>query len=477
MTTKSLYLERPILMVDDEPAWLHSMALSLKVAAGINHVIRCSDSREAAGLLQQHACALALIDLNMPHIAGESLLAQIKEQYPELPVIIISGMNQIETAIRCVKAGAEDFYIKTDERERVVAGILRTLKQSELQRQNRELTERLLRQEEKEHPAFAPFNTCSGKMRGIFSYLRAIACGYEPVLITGESGTGKELIARALHQLRCPDKPWIAVNVAGLDDMVFSDTLFGHLKGAFTGADQARKGMIEAAADGILFLDEIGDLAPASQVKLLRLLQEAEYYPLGSDRPQRVRARLLFATNHNLKDKVAQGTFRKDLYYRLGTHLIDIPPLRERKEDLPLLAHAFAIEAAQSFGCAPPQIPQALLELLINYDFPGNIRELRAMMVDAVSLHQGEVLALTRFQQTIAPPPHQPEQYPNHDPLAAIPTTTAIAFGPQLPTLKQANQALIDEALRRADGNQSQAARLLGISPQALNKRLKNGCE
>jgi len=473
MTTKPLYPDLPILMVDDEPVWLHSMALSLKVSAGINNVIRCSDSREAVGLLEQHCCCLALIDLNMPYINGESLLAQIKEQFPDIPAIIISGMNQIETAIRCVKAGAEDFYIKTDERARVVSGIVRTLKQSELRRQNRELAERLLRQEESEHPAFAPFNTCSGNMRGIFSYLRAIARGYEPVLITGESGTGKELIARALHQLRCPEKPLIAVNVAGLDDMVFSDTLFGHLKGAFTGAEQPRKGMIEEAADGILFLDEIGDLAPASQIKLLRLLQEAEYYPLGSDRPQRVRARLLFATNHNLKNKVAQGTFRKDLYYRLSAHLIHVPPLRERKEDLPLLVNALVADAAQSFSCTPPQVPQALLDLLTTYDFPGNIRELRAMIFDAVSLHQGEVLDLNRFRATITTSPDKNEQKRNQHSALQAPVNSVIVFGRQLPTIKQANQALIDEALRRADGNISSAARMLGISPQALHKRLK----
>ncbi len=477
MTTKPLYPELPILMVDDEPAWLHSMALSLKVSAGINNVIRCSDSREAVELLEKNSCCLALIDLNMPYIDGESLLAQIKEQFPDIPVIIISGMNQIETAIRCVKAGAEDFYIKTDERTRVVSGIIRTLKQSELRRQNRELAERLLQQEESEHPAFAPFNTCSGNMRGIFSYLRAIARGYEPVLITGESGTGKELIVRALHQLRCPEKPLIAVNVAGLDDMVFSDTLLGHVKGAFTGADHLRKGMIEEAADGILFLDEIGDLAPASQIKLLRLLQEAEYYPLGSDRPQRVRARLLFATNHNLKSKVEQGTFRKDLYYRLSAHLIHVPPLRERKDDLPLLVKDLVADAARSFSCAPPQVSQALLDLLTTYDFPGNIRELRAMIFDAVSLHQGKTLKLTRFKKHISTPPDKNEQKRNEYDAVQTPANSIIAFGHPLPTIKQANQSLIDEALRRANGNQSRAARMLGISPQALHKRLKQNGE
>lgn len=474
MNSDLSYPQDPILMVDDEPAWLQSMALSLKVSAGINNVIRCSDSREVAELLQKQGCCLILLDLNMPYIGGETLLEQIKEAYPDIPVIMISGMNQIDTAIRCIKKGAEDFYIKTDERERVVSGILRVLKQLELRRENRELAALLQQRTDTDHPAFAPFTTCSAQMRGIFSYLRAIAEGNEPVLIIGESGTGKELIARALHQLHAPEKPWIAVNVAGLDDMVFSDTLFGHVRGAYTGAEQPRKGMIEETADGVLFLDEIGDLAPASQVKLLRLLQEGEYYPLGSDQPHRVKARVIFATNQSLKDKIEQGSFRKDLYYRLCSHLVEIPPLRQRREDLPLLIDALLAEATESFGRDKPLIPPELIELLSGYHFPGNVRELRAMIYDAVSLHEGEVLSLARFKETLAAATGEHEQtHDNHSSLRFT-ANPSIAFGPQLPTIKQANQALIDEAMQRANGNQSSAARMLGISPQALNKRLKS---
>ena len=474
MNSEVRYPQNPILMVDDEPAWLQSMALSLKISAGINNVIRCSDSRKVEELLQQHNCCLILLDLKMPYIGGETLLAQIKAAYPDIAVVMISGINQIDTAIRCIKNGADDFYIKTDERERVLSGIQRLLKQHELRRENRELATRLLQQADTDHPAFAPFSTCSPRMRGIFSYLQAIAEGHEPVLIMGESGTGKELIARALHQLRAPQKPWIAVNVAGLDDMVFSDTLFGHVRGAYTGAEQTRKGMIEEAADGILFLDEIGDLAPASQVKLLRLLQEGEYYPLGSDQPQRVKARVIFATNQNLKDKIEQGAFRKDLYYRLCSHLVELPSLRQRREDLPLLIDALLAEAAESFERDKPLVPPELIELLSSYHFPGNVRELRAMIHDAVSLHAGEILSLDRFKETLATATGEHKQDDNHLSLPQLAANAGIAFGPQLPTLKQANQALIDEALQRANGNQSNAARMLGISPQALNKRLKD---
>ncbi|MDA3903495.1 MAG: sigma-54 dependent transcriptional regulator [Desulfuromusa sp.] len=469
MSTKVRNPERPILMVDDEPAWSHSLALSLKVSAGIDHVIPCHDSREALGLLEKNEYSLVLLDLTMPYVSGETLLAKISETYPDIPVVIISGMNQIDTAIRCVKGGAADFYVKTDERERVVSGIVRVLKQNQLLHENRRLAEGLLQDNSEKNPAFAAIVTNNAKMRGIFSYLRAIAKSYEPILIIGESGTGKELIARALHQLRCPDKPWVAVNVAGLDDMVFSDTLFGHVKGAYTGADQNRKGMIEEAGDGVLFLDEIGDLAIASQVKLLRLLQEGEYYPLGSDRPCKSKARIVTATNQNLSAKEAEGSFRRDLHFRLCSHRVDLPPLRERKEDLPLLLEFFLTVAAESMEKNNPTIPPELLTLLSTYSFPGNVRELRAMAHDAVSVHPGGVLSMTRFKAAI----DSNEQPFEKNVEVAGSSSAKVQFSEELPTLKELSQILINEALQRSQGNQSIAARMLGVTPQALSKRLK----
>ncbi|MCD6580566.1 MAG: sigma-54-dependent Fis family transcriptional regulator [Desulfuromusa sp.] len=469
MSTEPLYPIRPILMVDDEPSWSHSLSLSMKISAGINHIIPCHDSRDAMALLKENDCSLVLLDLTMPYIGGETLLATIGETYPELPVIIISGMNQIETAIRCVKSGAEDFYVKTDDRERVVTGIVRALKSGQLQQENRLLVDSLLQPKIEKHPAFAAIVTDSGKMRGVFSYLRAIAKSYEPILIVGESGTGKELIARALHQLRCPDKPWIAVNVAGLDDMVFSDTLFGHVKGAYTGAEKHRKGMIEEAGDGVLFLDEIGDLSMASQVKLLRLLQEGEYYPLGSDQPRKNKARILAATNQNLAAKEADGSFRRDLHYRLCSHRVELPPLRERDEDLPALLEYFLVEAAASMGAKKPTIPPELLILLSTYSFPGNVRELRAMVYDAVSVHTGGVLSMARFKAAIDSnglPLEQVVEFSGN-------STSKVQFADNLPTLKEISQLLIKEAMHRSQGNQSIAARMLGVTPQALSKRLK----
>lgn len=463
------YPESPILMVDDEPAWSHSLALSMKVSAGINHVIACHDSRDAMDLLGKNDCSLVLLDLTMPYIGGEALLKTITASYPEIPVIIISGMNQIETAIRCVKAGAADFYVKTDERERVVGGIVRALKQSQLIRENHQLAETLLQHDVAGQPVFSSIITNSAKMRGIFSYLRAIVKSYEPILIIGESGVGKELIARELHHLRCPDKPWVAVNVAGLDDMVFSDTLFGHVAGAFTGADHQRKGMIEEAADGVLFLDEIGDLTLSSQVKLLRLLQEGEFYPLGSDQPRKTRARILAATNQDLSAKEADGSFRRDLHYRLRSHQVVVPPLRERKEDVPVLLDYFLTEAAQSLGKKKPTIPASLLPLLMSYSFPGNVRELRAMVYDSVSVHGKGVLSQDRFKVAM----NRTENVVQLHFENTNENFSKVQFPAALPTLKEMSQLLVGEALSRARGNQSAAARMLGVTPQALNKRLK----
>ncbi len=464
------YPELPLLIIDDEPAWAHSLALSLKISAGINNVETCRDSRQAMPMLASKNYSLVILDLTMPFISGEVLLGQITEIYPAVPVIVISGMNQLNTAIQCVKGGAEDFYVKTDERERVVSGIVRTLKQAGVKRENLQLKETLLRTPTAgQHAAFAEIVTQNAEMQAIFTYLQAIAASAEPLLIAGESGTGKELIAKAVQQLSCPDRPFVAVNVAGLDDPVFSDTLFGHVRGAFTGADQARPGMIEKAADGVLFLDEIGDLSLPSQVKLLRLLQDGEYYPLGSDQPKCCRARIVVATNQSLHQKEAEGSFRRDLIYRLSAHRVDLPSLRQRKDDVPLLLDTFLAEACGKQGKSKPAYPAELIRLLESYPFPGNIRELRAMVQDAVSLHDKGTLSLDRFRKAISLISIQKS--------AEWYSLDGIAFPPVLPTLKQMSRLLVEEALDRAQGNQSLAAQMLGITPQALSKRLKKSRE
>ncbi len=454
-----------ILLVDDEPAWLKSFSLTLKSCAGINNLHTCQDSREALALLDQGDIGLVLLDLTMPHLSGEALLAKIAETHPEIMTIIVSGMNQLETAVSCMKLGAFDYFVKTDEEDRLVGGVLRAIRILELQHEFRTMSNRMLSRELQHPEAFLDIVTADRGMHDIFTYIEAVAPSNQPLLITGESGTGKELFARAAHKLSGCSGPLIAVNVAGLDDTVFADTLFGHVRGAYTGADQARPGMIEQAVDGTLFLDEIGDLSIASQVKLLRLLQEGEYFPLGSDRPKRLKARIVVATHCDLTARESAGTFRRDLYYRLRTHHVHIPALRERTGDLPLLLDYFLGEAARSCGKRKPTPPKELAQLLATYHFPGNVRELRGMVYNAVSLHKERILSMDTFLKAIGPARKgQPLPTPDQNPFTAF---------ERLPTFTEAAELLVDEAISRANGVQAIAARLLGISPPALNKRLK----
>jgi len=464
----SLYPHFGVLLVDDEPAWLRSLRLTLERSAGITNIMTCQESSTVMDLLEQHEIGLVLLDLNMPQLSGDQLICLIAERHPEIAVIVISGMNQIESAVNCIKQGAFDYFVKTVEEDRLVSGVLRAIRVLELERQNREMSSRMLSGELKHPAAFDGIVTTDRSMHAIFSYIEAVALSAEPLLILGESGVGKELIAKAAHTLSGCRGQLVSVNVAGLDDVVFADTLFGHVRGAFTGADQPRRGMIEEATDGTLFLDEIGDLSIASQVKLLRLLQEGEYFPLGSDRPKRLKARVVVATHQNLVLKQESGSFRRDLYYRLCTHLVQIPPLRERKGDLPPLLDHFLEEAARTLGKKKPTPPRELLQLLATYAFPGNVRELKALVYNAVSVHRDRVLSMDTFLKTIIRPDMKQSA-----PAVSQAEKNLYAGLERLPTFGEAAELLVEEAMTRANGNQTIAARLLGISQPALSKRLK----
>jgi DNA-binding NtrC family response regulator len=406
----------------------------------------------------------------MPHISGEELLPMITSDYPEIPVVVITGANDVDTAVKCMQHGAFDYILKPVEKSRLIGGVKRAVELRELQRENQLLKAHVLSDELEKPEAFSEIITVSTSMRSIFQYIEAIANSPRPVSITGETGVGKELVAKAVHTLSNREGDFVPVNVAGLDDHVFADTLFGHKKGAFTDAREARSGLIERAAAGTLFLDEIGDLSTTSQVKLLRLLQEGEFFPLGSDVAKRSDARIVVATNQDLDVLQSSGQFRKDLYYRLCNHQIRIPPLRRRLEDLAVLVEHFLEKASKTLDKKKPTPPVELITLLSTYHFPGNIRELESMIFDAVSSHTSAKLSMELFKTHIS----KKHQISPADPADSTPEKGAlISFSHQLPTLKKIEQLLIDEALNRSNGNQSIAALSLGISRQALNKRLK----
>ncbi len=315
---------------------------------------------------------------------------------------------------------------------------------------------------------FSDIITTDEKMLELFAMISALSHSRQPVLITGETGVGKELIAKAVHRASGVPGAFIAVNVAGLDDNTFSDTLFGHVRGAFTGAEKMRKGQCEQSVGGTLFLDEIGDLSPALQVKLLRLLQEGEFQPLGSDEIKRTDARIVAATHADLWELQREGKFRSDLNFRLRTHHITVPPLRDRIDDIPLLVNHFLNEASREFQ-KEAYATTEIYQLLKQYAFPGNVRELRAMIFNAMGSYQSDTLSLDFFKYYIK------RQEKNSTDLEYLNINDAslFSFAKKLPTIKEATEYLVIEAMKRSNGNQTIAAKILGISQPALSNRLK----
>ena len=475
MTEEYNYPQYPVLIVDDEENALESFEITLN-SCGMENIVTCKDSREVLPLLKSQEFEIILLDLTMPYIAGEELLPLIVQDYPGTPVIIITGDIEVETAVRCMQVGAFDYMVKPVEEKRLISGIKRGIDRNRLYRENMNLKHQFLYGKLAHPEAFSNIITRDSTMASILKYIEVIANSPEPVLLTGETGVGKELFARAIYEVSHVGQRkgnFVPVNVAGLDDTIFSDTLFGHLKGSFTDAHQARKGLIEQAAGGTLFLDEIGDLSHSSQVKLLRLIQEHEYFPIGSDISRHTDAHMITSTNRDMEKLLASGQFRKDLYYRLDVHHVHIPPLREHKDDIALLVDYFLEEAAKIYGKKKPTPPPELFILLENYSFPGNIRELRAMIYDAVSAHTSGVLSMKSFRKVL-----DNKQKGRDLAEEVIPGEQGWlqSFNP-LPTLKQAESVLIREAVKQAKGNQTIAAGLLGITRQTLINKLKKQSE
>lgn len=496
---------RPVVVVDDEPDILLAVYATL-LAAGFDNVVTVPDSRDALGVLRNQNPSLVLLDLGMPFVSGEEVLDSVTRELPAIPVVVITATDTVDTAVRCMRCGAADYLVKPVDAERLLATVRGVLEVDQLRSENASLRATILADRLAHPEAFEAIVTRSPLMQSQLRYADAVACTGHPVLVMGETGTGKELVARAVHLASGRTGQFVPVHAAGLDDSVFSDTLFGHVRGAFPGADRPRLGLLEQAAHGTLFLDEIGDLSLASQGKLLRVLQEREFFPLGSDLPRRSTARIVVSTHLDLEEACAASRFRKDLYHRLAAHTVRLPPLRNRKEDVVLLAEHFAAEAAekpgethlggatsrnrgrQSVRLDPPTGPglatrapaigipsgrrrfqPAALDMLSRFSWPGNVRQLRLVVFDvlAASRQHGVTSSEVRLRLATAtmdaPPPAEGDAG----------RTEGILFPRMLPTLKQCAGLLIQEALRRTSGNQTLASRLLGVTQPALSKRLK----
>lgn len=465
--------QSPILLVDDEEALLRSYRMTLGME-GMENLTTIQDSREVMEFLSENEVDLMVLDISMPHISGEEILTKVSMEYPALPVLVVTGLNDVELAVSCLKKGAKDYLVKPLEPAKFIKSVQNILDMKDLQRENTQLKEGLFTKKVNQPEAFSKIHTISPIMHALFQYAEMVAQTTRPVLIAGESGVGKELIARALHKLSGRPGKFISVNVSGLDDTLFTDTLFGHEKGAFTGAMSKREGLIERASMGTLFLDEIGDLENHSQIRLLRLLQEEEYYPLGADSPKKAKVRILAATHQNLEEAQTKGTFRKDLFFRLSVHHMKIPPLRERFEDLPILVENLLKDAAHSLGKSPPAAPSALLNLLEVHTFPGNIRELQGMVIDAMAQHKGGKLSLETFKKAFLKPDKKiPVSFPSQSGEKTHLLEQLIPEGQPFPSLKESENYIIEAALQRSSGNQTLAAEILGITRQTLHRHLK----
>lgn len=464
---KAVFPQYPVLIVDDEDQFSSTAAAAL-FSEGITNNILCNDNRQLFELIEKHHPGIILMDIMMPHATGSELLPLIKKEYPDIAIIMLTGVNDVRVAVETMKNGAFDYILKPFRKDELISCVRKAIEFHDVRSETAALKQTVLDNKLKNPDAFSHIVTRNETLLNLFKYTEAVAPTSLPILIYGETGVGKELLARAVHTISNRQGNFVCVNIAGLDDSMFSDTLFGHRRGAFSGADAERRGLIEESTGGTLFLDEIGDLSSESQVKLLRLIQDGSYYPLGSDIPKHSTARIIAATNKDLHMMQSQGTFRKDLYFRLEAHLLHIPPLRERLNDLALLVDFHLGEASVELQKKKPSYPPELISYLNQYQFPGNIRELRGMIFNALSRHNSGILSLDSFKEKCGRPAPTSVQDSN-----ASLSFQEFSFAQQLPTLEELEQALINEALNRSSGNKTLAAHMIGLTRQTLNNWIK----
>ncbi len=447
-----------ILILDDDKAVLNCFVVLLTQTRRFE-VRDLSDSTKAFEIIASGGFDLLLLDMDMPVVTGMDVLRHVRQHHPDLAVVVITGVGDVELAVEAMKLGAVDYLCKPVDSGRLVDCIDRALARS---RMREELAARRARAGEGglgPREALEPIVTQDKALLHSLAETEQIARSDNNVLVCGESGTGKELVARAIHQMcRRADKPFIAVNAAAFAAALFDSQFFGHERGAFTGADSAKQGIFEVADGGTLFLDEIGEMEPPVQSKLLRVLQSGEYFRLGSTAQRGADVRIISATNKDLDVEIDEGRFRRDLYYRLNTSSIFLPPLRERRGDVELLSYHFLEKHSRANGREIRSIAEPVMRMLEEYEFPGNVRELENVIAGAVVLETTDVLGM----------PAMP----------AYLRRAAIARGPRIP--HEVRKALADveaehirAVMRHTNGNRSAAARILGISRMGLLAKLK----
>jgi len=441
-----------ILLVEDEAKMRRVLELQLADEGFVAQ--SAPDAETALQMLSKQPYDLIVSDFKLPGMNGLEFLHAAKRINAETPVIIMTAYGTVESAVEAMKAGASDYVLKPFSLAELVLVIRKELSATHLREENRSLREALGLKYKYDN-----IIAQSEKMQAVLRLVERVAPTNATVLIGGESGVGKDLVARAIHQhSQRASGAFIKINSTAIPETLLESELFGYEKGAFTGATTSKPGKFELADKGTLFLDEIGDIPPAIQVKLLRVLQEREFERLGGTRTLKVDVRLIAATNRDLRAALEERTFREDLYYRLNVVAIDIPPLREHKEDIPALVTFFLDRYAREMERPTPKISSQALKLLADFHWPGNVRELENVIQRAVTLSSGGTIDVSDIQIDSAAP--------------KLSATGENHFLPPGVTLDQWEEEAIREALRRANGNKSQAARLLGLSRNALRYRL-----
>jgi len=440
-----------LLIVDDDKVAMKNLEQAMKKAG---HAISATQSgSNAQALLEKQPFDVVLSELRMDKVDGMQLLRRCRESHPDTEVILIAEQPTLESAVEAMKQGAFYFLAKPCGPDAVREVVAAALEKIRLRREGRSLMKQVEGAQGK-----VRILTQDSHMQHLLDMARQVAPTDCNILITGESGTGKELFARYLHhQSRRDSGPFVAVNCGAFNEELLANELFGHSKGAFTGAHADKKGLLEVASGGTLFLDEITEMSPAMQVKLLRVIQEKEVLPLGATTPVKIDVRFIAATNRNVQEMVKQGGFRQDLYFRLNVVNLHIPALSARREDVPLLAHHFLLKHAGLMGKAVTELAADALELLRAYDFPGNVRELENIIERGVAITTGHGIE----------PAHLP------DDLRELSIRTFRKKAGRIPTLEEQEQAYITWVLQEAGGNQTLAAQTLGIDRVSLWRKLK----